>query len=35
MFGFGKTCIIHTPDFEHLEIYKTTRNGIAIALKVL
>ena len=26
--GFGKTCIVHTSDFAHLEIHKTTGNGI-------
>ena len=23
--GFGKTCIVHTSDFAHLEIYKNHR----------
>ena len=23
--GFGKTCIVHTSDFEHLEIHKIHR----------
>ena len=27
MTGFGKTCIVHTSDFAHLEIHKSHRES--------